>query len=319
MCDDYAIVTDGLTKHYGSVTAVHGLNLMIPHGAIFGFLGPNGSGKTTTIRMLLGLTQPTSGRALILGRDVQERRREANSRVGAVIETPTFYTYLTGRQNLQVFAHSANLKADPALLDRLLHQVNLYQWGDAKVKIYSLGMKQRLGIAATLLTAPQVIFLDEPTNGLDPQGQAEIRTLIAGLGQQGHTIFLSSHMLHEVEQICTDVAILQNGSVQMQGKVRDLLAEGNQFGVQATPQAKALDILKQQAGVEAKRQDDHWITIFSAEGDISRLIQLLVGAGVSVHQVQKRRQSLEQLFLTITNQQNSSTALNTPVKENVIL
>src|SRR5690242_13447070 len=196
-----AIEMNNLSKVYGSLTAVSSLNLTIPQGVIFGFLGPNGAGKTTTIRMLLGLIKPSGGSARILGYDTRRDRARILPQVGAIVESPTFYPYLSGRDNLRELARVQ--KGVPASrIEEVLELVELSARAKDKVKTYSLGMKQRLGIAAALLNRPRLIFLDEPTNGLDPQGTVDMRNLILQLGRSGHTVFLSSHLLHEVEQVC---------------------------------------------------------------------------------------------------------------------
>jgi ABC-2 type transport system ATP-binding protein len=220
MSEGFAIRARGLTKRYKQVVAVNNLDLDIPTGTVYGFLGPNGAGKTTTIRMLLGLIRPTSGQAEVLGHDIRTARSAIAPKVGAIVESPAFYTYLTGAQYLEVLWRSSNMPVDPHRIDALLERVGLGERGKHKVKTYSLGMKQCLGIAATLLTDPEIIFLDEPTNGLDPAGTVEVRNLIMQLGRDGHTVFLSSHLLNEVEQVCTDVAIVQQGELKLQGKVR---------------------------------------------------------------------------------------------------
>lgn len=221
-----AIATSGLSKRYrGGQLAVDGLDLRVPQGSVFGFLGPNGSGKTTTIRMLLGLISPTSGGAELLGERVDAARVRTLTRVGALIEGPAHYPYLTGRANLARY-DAADRTADPATraarIDRALEQVGLGNAAEKKAKAYSLGMKQRLGLACALLQPRDLLILDEPTNGLDPQGMREIRTLITSLAAQGTTIFLSSHLLDEIEQVCTDVAIMSRGRLVSQGTVAGL-------------------------------------------------------------------------------------------------
>src|SRR5690349_13426084 len=216
-----AIEVKGLTKRYGPNTVVNNLNLAIPQGSIFGFLGQNGAGKTTTIRMLLGLINANSGRASILGHDTVTQRSHILPKVGAIVETPTFYPYLSGRDNLKQLALIAGVPF--SRIDEVLEQVELSNRDNDKVKTYSLGMKQRLGIAAALLNNPQVIFLDEPTNGLDPQGTVDMRNLILRLAQSGRTISLSSHQLHEIEQICSHVAIISQGKLVVQGSIKELL------------------------------------------------------------------------------------------------
>ena len=195
---DHVIETKDLTKRYGEVVAVDHLSLRVPRGGVFGFLGPNGSGKTTTMGMLLGLVHPTSGEARIFGDPA--RHPATLRRVGAMVETPTFYPYLSGRANLRYF-QGVSGQSTPAEVDRLLDMVDLGKRADSKFGGYSLGMKQRLGVACALLGDPELVFLDEPTNGLDPAGMREFRELIRELGRGGKTVFVSSHLLNEVEQM----------------------------------------------------------------------------------------------------------------------
>jgi ABC-2 type transport system ATP-binding protein len=223
--DNFAIQTTALVKSFGSHNAVNAIDLAVPRGSIFGFLGPNGSGKTTTIRMLLGLAEPTSGEIKLLGRAVPLDAQLALPRVGALVEGPAFYPYLSGRDNLIRF-DSADSNADPktraARVETALARVGLTQASEKKVHAYSLGMKQRLGIANALLQPRQLLILDEPTNGLDPQGTREVRTLIRDLASQGITIFISSHLLLEIEQICTHLAVMSAGNLVAQGSIEEL-------------------------------------------------------------------------------------------------
>ena len=228
------IETDGLSKRYGLRRAVDGLSLAVAPGSVFGFLGPNGAGKTTTIRMLLGLVRPSGGSGRIFGHDIVRERAAFLPRVGAIVEAPAFYLFMTARNNLRVLARTAGLR-EPARIAEVLALVGLAERADEPVRAFSLGMKQRLALAAALLGRPELLFLDEPTNGLDPAGTVEMRDLIRRLGAEGHTIFLSSHMLHEVEQICTDVAIVRHGRLVAQGTVGALLANSAALLVEAEP------------------------------------------------------------------------------------
>ena len=302
MGEGYAIQARGLTKRYKHVVAVNTLDLDIPRGTVYGFLGPNGAGKTTTIRMLLGLIRPTSGRAEVLGHDSRTGRHAIAPKVGAIVESPTFYPYLTGAQNLEVLWRSSNMPVDRRHIETLLARVGLGDRGKHKVKTYSLGMKQRLGIAATLLTDPEIIFLDEPTNGLDPVGTVEVRNLIIQLGHDGHTIFLSSHLLNEVEQVCTDVAIVQKGELKLQGKVRDLLAQSTRIQIKAEPQERALSLLRAYPELDARPGEDGTIAVTAAMDEVPALVHSLVSADIAVYNVQEQRTTLEQLFLDLTGQ-----------------
>lgn len=222
------IETQGLTKRYrGGQLAVDGLDLTVPGGSVFGFLGPNGSGKTTTIRMLMGLIDPTSGTASVLGHPMPGAARTVLPQVGALIEGPALYGFLSGRDNL-VRYDRADPTADPrtrgARVGHALERVGLAAAAGKKARAYSLGMKQRLGLAAALLRPRRLLVLDEPTNGLDPQGMREIRALVRELAAEGTTVFLSSHLLDEIEQICTHAAVMARGKLITQGPVADLAA-----------------------------------------------------------------------------------------------
>src|SRR5258707_6313435 len=219
------INTNRLTKAYGKLVAVNDLHLQVMRGDVFGFLGPNGAGKSTTIRMLLGLIRPTAGCAVIFGMDVIQHMPSILPRIGAIVETPVFYPYLSGMDNLHVVGAASGMvsgKANQRRIDEVLELVELHAQAKMAYRKYSLGMKQRLGIAAALLTDPELVLLDEPTNGLDPAGMFEIRQLIQRLAALGKTIFLSSHLLNEVQQVCNRVAILQKGNLIKQGNVSEL-------------------------------------------------------------------------------------------------
>ena len=302
MTEGLSIHARGLTKRYKQVVAVNNLDLDIPTGTVYGFLGPNGAGKTTTIRMLLGLVRPTSGRAEVLGHDIRTAHSAIAPKVGAIVEAPAFYTYLTGAQNLEVLCRSSNRPVDRARIGALLERVGLAERGKHKVKTYSLGMKQRLGIAATLLTDPAIIFLDEPTNGLDPAGTVEVRNLITRLGHDGHTIFLSSHLLSEVEQVCTDVAIVQHGEMKLQGKVRDLLGRTTGFLIEAAPPERALAVLRPYPELNAQPREDGTIEVAADAAAVPALVRALVSADVDIFGVRARRNTLEKLFLDLTRQ-----------------
>jgi ABC-2 type transport system ATP-binding protein len=297
-----AIHADGLTKVYAQSVAVKNLKLHIPAGTIYGFLGPNGAGKTTTIRMLLGLIRPSAGTAQVLGHDIVHARRHIAPLVGAMVETPAFYTYLSGLDNLRVLAGSGGLTLPQARYDQLLDLVGLTRRAGDKVKTYSLGMKQRLGVAATLLNDPQVVFLDEPTNGLDPAGTVEMRKLILRMGQEGRTVFLSSHLLHEVEQVCSEVAIIQQGATIRQGRVRDLLAAEGRTGyaIEARPLDRALAVLSKYPEFGVRGPDHMQIHVTAQPQQMPHIVRTLVNANVDVIQVTARQPSLESWFLEIT-------------------
>src|SRR5213595_206668 len=229
----FVVETSGLTKRFGDRTAVANVDLRVPRGAAFGYLGPNGAGKTTLIRMLLGLTSATSGTMRLLGRPVPEERAEALARVGAIVEEPRFHGHLTGRENLAVVAAAREREAH-VRIDGALARVGLAERADERVKRYSLGMRQRLGIARSLLADPELLILDEPTNGLDPAGIHEFRAMIRGFVAEGRTVLLSSHLLDEVEKICDEVAIVDRGRVVMQGSLAELARGAEQSVLVAT-------------------------------------------------------------------------------------
>ncbi|WP_163996672.1 ABC transporter ATP-binding protein [Pyxidicoccus caerfyrddinensis] len=295
---DYAIRTEGLTKRYGALAAVNNLSLEVPTGSVFGFLGPNGAGKTTTIRMLLGLIRPTSGAASVLGVDVLRERPRLSTLVGAIVEVPAFYPYLDAAENLRAMALGAGQALAAGESDRLLELVGLSKHGKRPVKQYSLGMKQRLGLAAALLGDPPVLFLDEPTNGLDPDGAREIRDLIGSLRSEGRTVFLSSHLLQEVERICTDVAIVQNGELRTQGNVAKLLASsGIELRVSSVARAAGLLGLPP---AESHTSEAGWLLTEGTDSAVPGLLRKLLQADVDVFEVRPKRNSLEQLFFEAT-------------------
>ncbi|HVX47466.1 MAG TPA: ABC transporter ATP-binding protein, partial [Mycobacteriales bacterium] len=215
---EYLVETENLGKRYGQRTAVQSLDLRVRAGEIYGFLGPNGAGKTTTLRMLLGLIRPTSGTARVLG--AAPGSPQALARIGMLVEAPAFYPYLSGRDNLRILARYAGVR--PTRIGAALEAVDLADRAVDKFGAYSLGMKQRLGVAAALLKDPELLILDEPTNGLDPQGMADMRDLIRRLGSEGHTVMLSSHMLGEVQQICDRVGVINEGRLMREGTVAQL-------------------------------------------------------------------------------------------------
>ncbi|WP_353944122.1 ABC transporter ATP-binding protein [Streptomyces sp. HUAS MG91] len=302
------IETQELTKRYrGGRPAVDRLSLTVPEGAVFGFLGPNGSGKTTTIRMLMGLIDPTGGTARVLGHPMPRAARTVLPQVGALIEGPALYGFLSGRDNLLRF-DAADPTADPrtrrARVARALDRVGLTPAAAKKAKAYSLGMKQRLGLAAALLQPRRLLVLDEPTNGLDPQGMREIRTLVRELASDGTTVFLSSHLLDEIEQVCTHAAVMAQGRLLTQGPVAELAAGARGRLTVTTPDpADARHVLK-----------EHGITVLAAEGervtaeppppetDLADLTAALVAAGVRVRGFGVERASLEDAFVALTGE-----------------
>jgi ABC-2 type transport system ATP-binding protein len=302
-----AIATGGLSKRYrGGQLAVDGLDLRVPQGSVFGFLGPNGSGKTTTIRMLLGLISPSSGGAELFGERVDAGRVGTLTRVGALIEGPAHYPYLTGRANLARY-DAADGTADPATraerIESALDQVGLGNAAEKKAKAYSLGMKQRLGLACALLQPRDLLILDEPTNGLDPQGMREIRTLITSLAARGTTVFLSSHLLDEIEQVCTDVAVMSRGRLVSQGTVAHL-REGlkARLAVTTPDPARAAAVLEEQGGTDVRVEGDRADCEARAGLEPDVVCAALVAAGVRVLSFGVERPSLEDAFVALTGE-----------------
>ena len=295
--NDSVIQTNALTKRYGHILAVDQLTLEVPRGRIFGLLGPNGSGKTTTIGMLLGLVRPSSGSFSLLGS--QTSHAEALHRVGAIVEQPYFYPYLSGRRNLAYFQGISG-RGSPKELDDLLEQVGLADRAGDRFQTYSLGMKQRLGLAYTLLGNPELLILDEPTNGMDPAGMAEVRELIRSLGSADRTVLLSSHLLNEVEQICDSVAILSKGKVIAQGAVGDLLHQQEQIRLRTSDDAEAVEILSALDWVDDVRIEGEALIVTAPHDRTSELTAALGKSGVYVAEITPLQQSLEQYFLEVT-------------------
>ncbi|WP_129672284.1 ABC transporter ATP-binding protein [Candidatus Chloroploca sp. Khr17] len=297
---DAAIATSNLTKRYGERVAVDALTLTVQRGEVFGFLGPNGAGKTTTLAMLLGLVRPSAGQAVVLGVDVAANPVTALARVGAMIEAPAFYPYLSGYDNLRVLCRAGGI-AEQRIAE-VLEVVEMTGRAREKVRVYSQGMKQRLALAATLLPDPELILLDEPTNGLDPAGTAEIRQLIRSLAARGQTIFLCSHQLHEVEQVCERVAILKAGRLLAEGQVAALLQRDQRLRVRIEGDAsKAIALLQALpwvAGVETAA--DHLIVV-TPTSRAAELNAYLAAAGVPVAELAPELSSLEDFFLEVTS------------------
>ena len=297
----FAIETRGLTKRYGARAAVDGLSIAVPRGQVVGFVGPNGAGKTTTIRMLLGLIRPTSGEARVLGRSI---RRPASflPRVGALIEAPAFYANLSGDANLRVFCRLGGF--DVARVPGLLKQVGLADRGNEAYKRYSLGMKQRLGIAAALLPDPDLLVLDEPTNGLDPAGIIEIRTLLRALGDAGKTVFVSSHLLTEIEKMCDHVVMLRQGKLVFQGTMHDLVARGAGLTLVADDvrQHNQLAAICKTAGFTAEVSAERVLVRGATPANAGALNRAAMAAGITLREIQSGSHDLEQTFLAMTGE-----------------
>ncbi len=300
-----AIETRGLTKSFGARTAIDNVDLRVPLGVAFGFLGPNGAGKTTMIRMLLGLTRSSAGSMSLLGLPVPEQRARALERVGAIVEEPRFHTHLSGRENLRVIAAARGPEVR-SRIEPALARVGLAERADEKVKKYSLGMRQRLGVARCLLADPKVLILDEPTNGLDPGGIQEFRLMIrAMVEQEGRTVFLSSHLLDEVEKICDYAAIVDRGTVVAQGAIGELTGAETRhelaIGVD-DPELALATLAASELVSDAQRAEDGVRAVLADGFGASAAVNaLLVGAGVGVARLEPVRHSLEQRFLEITS------------------
>jgi ABC-2 type transport system ATP-binding protein len=299
---EYVVETRGLTKRFGKRTVVRGVDLQVPRGVAFGYLGPNGAGKTTLIRMLLGLTRPNAGTMSLRGLAVPDRRAEALSRVGAIVDEPRFHGHLTGRENLAIVA-AARQRETFARIPTALERVGLVHRSDDRVRTYSMGMRQRLGIARCLMADPELLILDEPMNGLDPAGILEFRKLIRALVDEGRTVVLSSHILDEVEKTCDSVAIVDRGEIVTQGPLAELQAEGQPrvlIGVDGT--TEALRVLADVSGVTDVSTDNGVIQASLTDIDvIPEVNRKLVEAGIPVRRLEPVRTSLEERFLAITS------------------
>jgi ABC-2 type transport system ATP-binding protein len=296
---DTALRTHRLSKRYGDRPAVSELDLEVRRGEVFGFLGPNGAGKTTTIRMALGLIRPSAGTVEVLGRDVQRDGGEVLPRVGALVEAPALYGYLSGRDNLRAFA--GVLGGVPGRrLDEVLEVVGLAERQKDRVRSYSLGMKQRLGVATALLNDPDLLVLDEPANGLDPAGIVEMRDLLRRLAGEGKTVFISSHVLGEVQQICDRVAIVDRGRLVRLAPVAELMAGQGEFVVRLPDPAAALAAIRAEPWAAAARVEDGALVTASPTGRGRDLMRFLAAADLWPDVVRERQQSLEEIFLSLT-------------------
>ncbi|HEX5192462.1 MAG TPA: ABC transporter ATP-binding protein [Solirubrobacteraceae bacterium] len=296
------IETRGLGKRFGERPAVIDLNLTVPRACAFGFLGHNGAGKTTLIRMLLGLTSPDAGEMRIAGRPVPQDRAVVLQRVGAIVEEPHFHAHLTGRENLRVAA-AARGPAARGRIEPALRRVGLSDRGDDRVGTYSQGMRQRLGVARCLLADPELLILDEPMNGLDPGGILELRTMIAGLTDEGRTVFLSSHLLDEVEKTCNAAAVIDRGRIIAQGPISELLRDQRaELDIDCADGRTALDLLDSHPSVAAAQRTPDGVRVTPVGADGAAAINArLVGAGIAVSRLQPVHDSLERRFLELTS------------------
>jgi ABC-2 type transport system ATP-binding protein len=298
------IETSGLTKRFGERIAVNHADLQVPAGVAFGFLGPNGAGKTTLIRVLLGLTAASEGEMQILGMPVPARRAEALARVGAIVEEPRFHGHLTGRENLRIAAACRDAGAE-SRIGPSLERVGLTDRADERVKSYSMGMRQRLGIARCLLADPELLILDEPTNGLDPAGIIEFREFVRSIVEDGRTVFLSSHLLDEVEKICDMAAIVDHGKILMAGTVAEIASGGQptiSLGVDDPTLAERV-LLDHPAVAESGEIAGGLRLVLSDSSNaaVADITRRLVDAGVGVYRVEPARVTLEERFLEVTS------------------
>jgi ABC-type multidrug transport system ATPase subunit len=300
-----AVATEGLTKRYGTATAVSDLDLAVPTGSVFGFLGPNGSGKTTTIRMMLGLATPTAGRVLLLGEPMPAALSTVLPRVGALVEGPAHYPFLSGRANLvRLDAASGGRRSGrQTRVDDALQRVGLGPAATKKVSAYSLGMKQRLGLAAALLRRRDLLVLDEPTNGLDPQGTREVRGLVRELAADGATVFLSSHLLAEVDQLCTHAAVMSAGRLVVQGALGDIrVAADRRIRIGTPDVAEALRTLERLGLGEPVRSGAELVEAVLGRTDPADVTAELVRRGVRVRSVGDAGGTLEDVFVALTGE-----------------
>ena len=300
----FAIKTSGLTKRFGSVAVVDRLDLEVPAGSVFGFLGPNGSGKTTTIRMLLGLISPNEGSVELFGQSMPSAARDVLPTIGALVEGPACYPWLTGRQNLErmdAMGPDPEAKTRPARIELALERVGLSAAQNKKFRAYSLGMRQRLGLAQALLRPRRMLILDEPTNGMDPQGTREIRHLIRDLAADGTTVFLSSHLLAEIEQVCTHVAMMRLGQLVTQGSLSALQDKNAPRVHVHTSDLDLAVTLLTEAGLETKVSEG---VVIAELGDrrAEDLSKLLVVGGVGLREFRVQRPSLEDTFVALTGE-----------------
>ncbi len=296
---DIILRTTGLSKRFGRLEAVKGLNLELRRGEVFGFLGPNGAGKSTTVGMILGLVAPTSGSIELFGRNFKDDRWAALRRVGAIIEEPAFYPYLSGYDNLEALARAIG-GIPRGRIDEVLERVNLRERARDRYSHYSMGMKQRLGIASTLLRDPELIILDEPTSGLDPAGTKEVRDLIPKLAHESRAVFLCSHLLHEVELVCERVAIIKQGAMIACAPVQELLAQGRMVQVRVDDRERAAAVLGSLPWVKSVNPEDDYLVIDAPGESAARVNQALAENGIFASELVSRNASLESVFLELT-------------------
>jgi ABC-type multidrug transport system ATPase subunit len=299
MTSDIVIHTEKLRKDFGAVRAVKEVNLDVRRGSVFGFLGPNGAGKTTTIGMILSLIHPTDGKVVLFGETVTPGSNRALRRVGSMAGAPALIPYLSARDNLRL---AARMNGGPkeSRIDEVLATVGLAGAADRAAGQFSTGMKQRLGLAIAMLNRPELLILDEPTNGMDPAGMLEVRNLLRALADGGMTVFLSSHLLHEIEQVCDEVVILNHGAVVRQGKVSELLGQDQAVvKVRVPSPAEAATLLLTLSGVSEVKPNGSYVTVTGVSGET--IVRCLVSHGIIPGEVTSGSPDLEQVFLQLTN------------------
>jgi ABC-2 type transport system ATP-binding protein len=301
MPSDRPVEARGLVKRYGPITAVDDVDLTVEPGDVYGFLGPNGAGKTTTLRILLGLIRPDGGEARLFGRDPQHELPEALDGVAGFVETPYFYPYLSGRKNLELLA-AFDRDGGRARIDQLLQLVDLSGRAGDRVGGYSQGMRQRLGVASSLVRDPRLLLLDEPTNGLDPGGMRDMRRLVGRLSGEGITVLLSSHLLAEVEELCNRVAIIRTGRIVYEGMLADLRASAgtNRYRLRTTDSRLARLTLLEHSDARDVSSDGDELTFSAAEEEVAAISRMLVGAGLGITALVPEQQSLESFFFELT-------------------
>ena len=299
------ITTHNLTKQYGNVRCVSAINMQVPPGTIYGFLGPNGAGKSTTLKMILGLVRPTEGGITLFNVPVNEKNRmKLLSQTGSLIESPSYYGHLTGEENLRIVQTLKGCSEKD--IDEVLKIVRLHEARKKPVNHYSLGMKQRLGLAAALLGFPKLLILDEPTNGLDPAGIQEMRELICSLpGVYNMTVLVSSHLLSEIDQMADYVGIIRKGELVYQDTLKSLHAHSKeQIALRVSHTAIALDLLRQ-SGIEAVQEKDYLLLPMVDDACVANLCRNLISQNISLYRIEKREKSLEDIFLSLTGKESS--------------
>jgi ABC-2 type transport system ATP-binding protein len=304
------VETQGLTKRYDELVAVDAVDLTVPAGAVYGLLGPNGAGKTTFMRMLFGLIRPDGGSIALFGRtDTADRPDLALDGVAGFVETPRFYPYMSGRKNLEVLA-TLDRDGGRSRIDEVLEQVDLTGRAHSKVREYSYGMVQRLGVAASLLRSPRLLVLDEPTNGLDPAGIRDMRTLVAGLAETGITILLSSHNMLEVEEVCGHVAIMRSGRIAFDGSMAELRAQAQEveYRLVTADDLRAAEVCRATEGINHVRAERDGVRFDSRSEPVERLTVELGRAGIGIRQLELPTTALETLFFRLTESEPGSAA-----------